>query len=83
MLKRAKLTYSPFKKAFKKHGEKQVESLESLRSFQNQLPLVKIFISGKRLNPEIIKKLQNIKVKEQKKAKEKCFIKDVKLSLIL
>ena len=57
MLKRSKFTYSSLEKVFKKqintiekHGKRQVlskQGIKSLCSFQNQLPLVTFFVSGK------------------------------------
>ena len=52
------------KKTIEKHGKNRVRALEILNSSENQLPLIKGSISEKRLNPEFINKLENIKEQE-------------------
>ena len=60
MIKQAKFTYSPLRKALEKQikavedqGKKQVHALISLESSDKQLLSIKDFISKEKLNPEI------------------------------
>ena len=69
-IEEAKFTYTPLGKALekqtkttKKHGEKQVQALESPGK---ESPLIKIFVSQRMLNSEIMIELENIREQEQK-----------------
>ena len=73
IIQHAKFTYSPLGKAFKKQtktiedqGEKQVDALKFLESFDKQLPSVKDVISKEQLNPEIIDEIKRIGEEERK-----------------
>ena len=73
IIKQANFTYSPLGKAFKKQtktieyqGEKQVDALKSLKSYDKQLPSIKDFISKERLNPQIIGEIERIDEEERK-----------------
>ena len=63
IIEQAKFTYSPLGKAFEKQtktikdqGKKQVDTLESLKPSNKELPPIKDFIPEENLNPEIINK---------------------------
>ena len=74
IIEQANFTYSLLDKAFEKQtktikdqGEKQVDALESLESFDKQLPSIKEFLSKERLNADIIDETERIE-KEKRKA---------------
>ena len=73
IIEQAKCTYSPLGKAFEKQtkiiedqGEKQVDALESLRTSDKELPLIKDFIPKESLDPEITDEIKRIEEEEKK-----------------
>ena len=64
-------------------GEKQIDALKSLESFDKQLPLIKDFILKERLNPEIVDEIQNIEEKKERLIEAKWFIKNPMKPMIL
>ena len=73
IIEQAKCTYSPLGKAFEKQtkiiedqGEKQVDALESLKTSDKELPLIKDFIPKESLDPEITDEIKRIEEEEKK-----------------
>ena len=73
IIEQAKFTYSPLGKAFEKQtktikdqGKKQVDTLESLKPSNKELPPVKDFIPEENLNPEIINEIKRTEEEEKK-----------------
>ena len=78
MIEQAKFTYFPLGKAFEKQtktiedqGERQVDALKSLESFDKQLPSIKDFISKEKLNTEIVDEIGKIEEEERKADRSK------------
>ena len=73
IFQQAKFNYSPFGKAIEKQiktikdqREKQVVTLESLKTSDKKLPAIKDFIPTENLNPEIINEIKKIEEIEKK-----------------
>ena len=72
IIKQAKFTYSPLGKAFGKQtktiedqGKKQAVALDSLKTSDKELPLIKNFIPIGNLNPEITDEIKRIEQHEK------------------
>ena len=82
----AKFSYSQLWKAFEtkmieRHGEEQSEAFKS--SSDKESLSRKNFMLERKLNPEIINELENIREQEQNIERKKFFTKDTKLQIIL
>ena len=64
-----------------RHGEEQSEAFKS--SSDKESLSRKIFMLERKLNPEIINELENIREQEQNIERKKFFTKDTKLQIIL
>ena len=73
IIEQAKFTYSPLGKAFQKQKKtiedqrkKQVDTLESIKPPDKQLPSIRDFISKEMLNSEIVNETERIEEEEKK-----------------
>ena len=82
IIEQAKFTYAPLGKTFEKQtktiedqGKKQLDTLESLKPSDKELPPIKDFIPEENLNPENINEIKRIEEQEKKVNRNKMFYK--------
>ena len=82
IIEQAKFTYAPLGKTFEKQtktiedqGKKQLDTLESLKPSDKELPPIKDFIPEENLNPENNNEIKRIEEQEKKVNRNKMFYK--------
>ena len=78
IIEQSKFNYSPLGKAFEKQtktiedqGEKQFDTLESIKNHDNELPSINDFVPIENLNPEIVNEIKRIEEKEKNENRNK------------